>query len=49
MNNSQIGNFIKSTVTHSSTSYSRATSVHPIGSAFMYVETTHNIHGHNFR
>ena len=38
-NESQIGNFIKSTKTSSPTSHSGATTKPPIGDAFMYIET----------
>ena len=40
------GNFLKSTVTCSTTSYTGATSLPPIGSLFMYIETSSNNHGH---
>ena len=45
-NNGKIQNFVKSTRT-SSTSYSGATSLPPIGSSFMYIETSSNNHGEN--
>ena len=45
-NNGKIQNFIKSTKTNSPTSDSRATSLPPIGSAFMYIETSSSNHGH---
>ena len=45
-NISKVGDFIKSTKTNSPTSYSGATSSPPIGSAFMYIETSSNNHGH---
>ena len=45
-NDSKVGNFIKSTITNSPTGHSGATSLPPIGSAFMYIETSSNIHGH---
>ena len=41
-NNSQIGNFIKSTKTSSLTSESRAMVLPPIGNSFMYIETSSN-------
>ena len=44
-NGAKIGNFIKSTTSYSPTSYSVATSLPPIGSAFMYIEASSNIHG----
>ena len=47
INNTKIGDFIKSTETNSPTGYSGATSLPPIGTAVMYIETTHNNHGHN--
>ena len=47
INNTKVGIFIKSTVTNSHSSHSIATSIPPIGSAFMYIKTTHNNHGHN--
>ena len=39
-NNGKIHNFIKSTITNSPTNDSGATSLPPIGSAFMYIETS---------
>ena len=36
----------KSTITNSPTGYSVAISLPPIGSSFMYIETTSNNHGH---
>ena len=39
--------FIKSTRTNSRTTYSGATSLPPIGSAFTYVEISSNNHGNN--
>ena len=45
--NGIIQNFIKSTKTISPTSDSGATSIPPIGSAFMYIETGSSNHGHN--
>ena len=45
-NGTKAGNFLKSTVTNSPTSYSGATSLPPIGSAFMYIEISSNNHGH---
>ena len=44
-NVSKVGDFIKSTKTHSPTSYSGATSSSPIGNSFMYIETSSNNHG----
>ena len=44
---SRISDFIKSTKTNSPSSYSGATSLPPIGSAFMYIETSSNNHGPN--
>ena len=46
-NNGEIQNFIKSTKTNSPTSHSGATSLPPIGFAFMYIETSSNNHGNN--
>ena len=46
-NQSRISDFIKSTKTNSSSSYSGATSLAQIGSAFMYIETSSNNHGPN--
>ena len=44
---SRISDFIKSTKTNSPTGFSGATSLSPIGDAFMYVETSSNNHGSN--
>ena len=44
-NSGKIQNFIKSTKTNSPTSESGATSLPPIGNAFMYIETSSNNHG----
>ena len=46
-NNGKISNFKKSTKTNSPTSYSGATSLPPIGTAFMYIETSVGNYGHN--
>ena len=46
-NQSRISDFIKSTKTNSPSSYSGATSLPPIGSSFMYIETSSNNHGSN--
>ena len=46
-NNGKIQNFVKSTKTGSPNSDSGATSLSPIGSAFMYIETSSSNHGHN--
>ena len=46
-NNGKIQNFIKSTKTNSPTGDSGATILPPIGSAFMYIETSSSNHGHN--
>ena len=46
-NNGKIQNFIRSTKTNSPTENSGPTSIPPIGSAFMYLETTSNNHGSN--
>ena len=46
-NQSRISDFIKSTKTNSPTGFSGATSLSPIGDAFMYVETSSNNHGSN--
>ena len=40
------GNLLKSTVTSSPTSCSGATILPPIGTAFMYIKTSSNTHGH---
>ena len=45
--NGKINNFIKSTKTNSPTGLSGATILPPIGSAFMYIETTSNNNGNN--
>ena len=45
-NGAKTGNFLKSTKTNSPTSDLGATTLHPIGSAFMYIEKSSNIHGH---
>ena len=42
---SKVGFSIKSTITNSPTDYSGATNLLPIGSAFMYIETSSNKHG----
>ena len=46
-NQSRINDFIKSTKTNSPTGFSGATSLSPIGDAFMYIETSSNNHGSN--
>ncbi len=46
-NNAKINNFIKSTKTQSSTENSGATELPPIGSSFMYLETSGNNNGDN--
>ena len=46
-NNGKIENLIKSTKTNSPTGDSGATNFPPIGSAFMYIETSSSNHGHN--
>ena len=46
-NQSRISDFIKSTKTNSPTGFSGATSLSPIGDAFMYIETSSNNHGSN--
>ena len=45
-NGSEAGNFLKSTTTSSPTGESGATTLTPIGSAFMYIETSLNNYGH---
>ena len=45
-NDSKVGNFLKSAITNSPTGYSGATNLPPIGSAFMYIETSSTNHGH---
>ena len=46
-NNGKIHNFIKSTISNSPTGDSGATTLPPIGSAFMYIETSSHNHGLN--
>ena len=46
-NQSRTNDFIKSTKTNSPTGFSGATSLSPIGDAFMYIETSSNNHGSN--
>ena len=46
-NDSKVGKFIKSTKTISPTGHSGATSLPPIGSAFMYIETRSSKHGND--
>ena len=46
-NQSRISDFIKSTKTNSPTGFLGATSLSPIGDAFMYIETSSNNHGSN--
>ena len=46
-NNGKISNFIKTTKSNSPTSQSGATSLPPIGSAFMYIETSGDNYGKN--
>ena len=46
-NQARITDFIKSTKTNSPTGFSGATSLSPIGNAFMYIETSSNNHGPN--
>ena len=46
-NNGKIQNFIKSTKTNTPTPDSGASSLPPIGDAFMYIETSSNNHGNN--
>ena len=46
-NNGKIENFIKSTKTNSPTGDSGGTSLPPIGTAFMYIETSSGNHGNN--
>ena len=43
-NNGKITNFIRSTKTNSPTGDSRATSLPPIGKAFLYIETSSGNH-----
>ena len=45
-NNSVTTNFIRATKTNSPTSYSGATSLPPIGTSFMFIETSSKNHGH---
>ena len=47
INNGKIQNFLKSTEACFPTGDSGATSLPPIGSAFMYIETNSGNHGHN--
>ena len=46
-NNGKISNFIRATKTNSPTEDSGATSIPPIGNAFMYIETSSNNNGNN--
>ena len=46
-NQSRMNDFIKSAKTNSPTGFSGATSLSPIGDAFMYIETSSNNHGSN--
>ena len=46
-NSGKIQNFLKSTKTNSPTGDSGATTLRPIGNAFMYFETSSNNHGNN--
>ena len=46
-NNGKISNFIKTTRTNSPTSQSGATVLPPIGSSFMYIETSGDNYGNN--
>ena len=46
-NKGKLSNFVKATKTNSPTSHSGATSLPPIGTAFMYTETSSNNHGSN--
>ena len=46
LNGAKLGNFLKSTITNSPTSDSGATTLSPIGSSFMYIETSANNYGH---
>ena len=46
-NHGKITNFIRATKTNSPTAKSGATSLPPIGDAFMYIETTSNNNGNN--
>ena len=46
-NNGNISNFIKSTKSNSPTGDSGATTLPPIGIAFMYIETSSGNHGKN--
>ena len=45
--NGNITNFMKSTKSNSATGDSGATILPPIGSAFLYIETSSSNHGHN--
>ena len=45
--NGKLSNFVKSTRSNSPTSQSGATSIPPVGKAFMYIETSGNNHGNN--
>ena len=44
-NSAETGNFNKSTKTNSPTGSSGATTLPPVGNAFMYIETSSNING----
>ena len=46
-NEGKVGNFLKSTKTHSATGNSGATTLPPIGISFMYIETSSNNHGND--
>ena len=46
-NSGKIQSFIKSTITISTTGYSGATSLPPIGDSFMYIESSSNSHSNN--
>ena len=47
INGAKLGNFLKSTITNSPTGFSGATSLPPIGNAFMCIETSSKIHRNN--
>ena len=46
LNGAKLGNFLKSTITNSTTSDSGAISIPPKGSAFMHIETSSTNYGH---
>ena len=47
INGAKLGNFLKSTKANSPTTHGRATVLSPIGTSFMFIETSSNNHGYN--